>query len=153
PPRRHPVHGYLPGAPRSGACRNRERSHRAERAAPGHQQLDRRLQGERDGPPHGRSGDQPVSRETELEVASVEERARVRYRLAVRIRAQALLVGLASVSGWPAPARAAGVPNFFARLERIEVAPYFAHLARVDFYLNLLTLQGALVPGVAPGDL
>jgi hypothetical protein len=77
---------------------------------------------------------------------------RIGYGLAVarRVSSVLLVVALTVVTlgvGF------AAAPRMFGRLERVEVEPYFAGLARVRVWLNLMMLEGSLITDVKPDEL
>ncbi len=105
----------------------------------------------------------------------VELRRRIRYRLAVRSRIRAwlaslparrahrscrsglgarlfVLVALALIAATVSPSTAQAAKEY-SRFERLDVEPYFAHLARVRIWINLVHLEGSLIDGVKPEDL
>jgi hypothetical protein len=71
--------------------------------------------------------------------------------LAVPIRALARVAAvLVTVAAASAQAK---VPDYFAKIERIDIEPYFARMAKVRVFLNIVTLQGQVVGNIVPTDL
>ena len=63
-----------------------------------------------------------------------------------------VVVGL-TLLGLGLPPAMAAAPRMAARVERVEVEPYFAGLARVRVWMNLMMLEGRQIENVKPEEL